>query len=392
MTHASVAGPPAHAESVSVVEPALALPPYVARQEEIMSALARHFADLPHLDRGLSLMRHTTVRTRPVLVPVEELLKDTSFGERNTRYKEEAVRLGARAARGALANAGITGKDVDYLVVVSCTGYMLPGPDAYIAQEIGCRPTVRRTPIQQMGCAAGVSGLAEAFHFVRAYPDAQALVVAVELSSLSFQRDHGSLSDFISAAIFSDGAAAAVVRQGHGDAGFQIVDALQHLLPDSTDVISGDTSEIGFHFQTDPRVRRTVGRVVPALTALVERQGWHLDDLDFCVSHTGGPLVMDGVERGLGLPAGTLRPSRDSLSEVGNPSSVSVYDVLRRHHERPPAAGSRGLMVAFGPGFTTEVLAGTWHGTSGVVRSEHAAVEPADPTPPGARVPVVDID
>jgi predicted naringenin-chalcone synthase len=348
------------AEAVSVVEPALALPPHLVDQEEVISTLAQHFADVPHLDRGLDLMRHTTVRNRPLLAPITELVKGASFGERNSRYGEEVVRLGVQAAEGALRNAGIAGSDVDYLVVVSCTGYMLPGPDAYIAQEIGCRPTVRRTPIQQMGCAAGVSALAEAFHFVRAYPDAQALVVAVELSSLSFQPEQSSLSDFISAAIFSDGAAAAVVRRGRNDPGFQIHDALQHLLPDSTDVIRGDTSENGFHFKTDPRVRRTVARVIPALTTLVRRQGWQLEDVGFCVSHTGGPLVMDGVEQGLRLAPGTLAPSRQSLTELGNPSSVSVYDVLSRHHRQPPADGSRGLMVAFGPGFTTEALIGTW--------------------------------
>jgi len=344
----------------TVVRPAVVLPDHVIAQEEVVAALAEHFAGVPHLQQGLDLMRNTTVRTRHLLVPLDEMLSPTSFGERNATYAKEVIRLGASAATAALHNAGIRAADIDCMVFVSCTGYMLPGPDAYIAQEIGCRPTMRRTPIQQMGCAAGVGGLAEAFHYIRAYPQAQVLVLAVEFPSLCFQTSRDSLSDFISAAIFSDAGAAAVVRARPGDRGFQITDGVQHLLGDSTDVIYGDTTELGFHFETNPKVRSTVQHVIPTLVNLVRQQGWSVEDVAFCVSHTGGPAVMDGVERGLGLPPGTLDPSRRSLSEIGNPSSASVFDVLLRHHARPPAPASRGLMVAFGPGFTTEALVGVW--------------------------------
>lgn len=349
----------------TIVCPAVTLPDHVVTQDEVVEALERHFADVPDLQRGLALMRNTTVRKRRLLVSLDEMLRPTAFGARNALYAKEVIRLGADAATAALQKAGIRAAEVDHMVFVSCTGYMLPGPDAYIAQEIGCRPTMRRTPIQQMGCAAGVGAMAEAYHYIRAYPDATVLVVAVEFPSLSFQIGRSSLSDFISAAIFSDAAAAAVVRAGRDDTGFQIVDGVQHLLGDSTDVIFGDTTEIGFHFETNPKVRRTVPLIIPTLVELVERQGWTLADLSFCVSHTGGPVVMSGVEAGLGLPAGTLAHSRHSLAEIGNPSSASVFDVLRRHHERPPTPGSRGLLVAFGPGFTTEALAGIWRGPGG---------------------------
>jgi 1,3,6,8-tetrahydroxynaphthalene synthase len=370
----------------TVVRPALVLPDHVVTQAEVVAALAEHFAGVPHLQQGLDLMRNTTVRTRHLLVPLHEMLSPATFGERNARYAKEVVRLGASAATAALDNAGIRAADVDCMVFVSCTGYMLPGPDAYIAQEIGCRPTMRRIPIQQMGCAAGVGGLAEAFHYIRAYPQAQVLVVAVEFPSLSFQVSRASLSDFISAAIFSDAGAAAVVRARPGDCGFQITDAVQHLLGDSTDVIYGDTTEVGFHFETNPKVRSTVQYVIPTLVDLVRRQGWSEADLSFCISHTGGPAVMTGVEDGLGLPPGTLAPSRRSLTEIGNPSSVSVFDVLLRHHERPPAPASRGMMVAFGPGFTTEALAGIWRGPDDTTPEAQSAVAVPAPGPRLVRV------
>ncbi|GLF95444.1 type III polyketide synthase [Streptomyces yaizuensis] len=348
---------------VAITHPAVVLPEHVVTQQEIVAAVGEHFAEVPHVERGLDLMRATTVETRNLVAGLTEMFTPRPFGDRNARYTEEAVRLGARAAEEALALAGTDAADVDHLVFVSCTGYALPGPDAYIAQEIGCRPTVRRTPIQQLGCAAGVSALAEAFHFLQAYPDATALVVAVELSSLSFQPEQDSLSDFISNGIFGDGAAATVLRRATpGATGFQIQGARQHLLPGSQSVIAGRTTEDGFHFRTDPRVRTTVPKVIPEIESFLSDLGWKPGALDFCVSHTGGPLIMDGVERGLALEPGTLRHSRESMARIGNTSSVSILDVLRRHHENgSPAHAARGLVVAFGPGFTTELLAGTWN-------------------------------
>ncbi|MFE7135545.1 type III polyketide synthase [Streptomyces sp. NPDC057638] len=348
---------------VAISPPAVAVPEHVITQKEIMGALGELFADVPHLERGLALMRSTTVETRNMVAGLEETLSAQPFGVRNARYLREATRLGATAAEEALRRAGVAAAEVDYLVFVSCTGYALPGPDAYIAQEIGCRPTVRRTPIQQMGCAAGVSGLAEAFHFLQAYPEATALVIAVELSSLSFQPDERTLSDFISNGIFGDGAAAAVLRRATDSAtGFQIQAARQHLLPDSHSVIAGSTTERGFHFRTDPRVRTTVPLVIPAIESFLAELGWEPDSARFCVSHTGGPLIMDGVEQGLGLAPGSLRHSRESMARLGNTSSVSIFDVLRRHHdEGAPRHGDPGLILAFGPGFTTEVMAGTWN-------------------------------
>ncbi|MER6915314.1 type III polyketide synthase [Streptomyces sp. NPDC000594] len=349
--------------TVAVSRPAVAVPEHLLTQEEIVTALGDFFAGVPQVERGLELMRHATVETRSMAVDLKEMLSRRTFGERNGRYTDEVVRLGADAATRALADAGVAAADVDYFVFVSCTGYALPGPDAYIAQEIGCRPTVRRTPIQQLGCAAGVSALAEAFHFLQGYPDATVLVVAAELSSLSFQPDRHELSDFISNGIFGDGAAATVLRRATpGATGFRIQAARQHLLPDSHSVIAGSTTEDGFHFRTDPRVRATVPQVVPEISAFLAELGWAPGTAAFCVSHTGGPVIMDGVESGLGLVPGTLRHSRESMAQLGNTSSVSVLDVLRRHHDNgSPEDGSRGLMVAFGPGFTTEILAGTWN-------------------------------
>ncbi|HZD72308.1 MAG TPA: 3-oxoacyl-[acyl-carrier-protein] synthase III C-terminal domain-containing protein [Actinomycetota bacterium] len=353
----------------TVCAPELAWPDHLIAQEAMVAAVADRRRDLPHLDRGLQVMRNTEVATRRMLRSLEETLDERPFGERNQLYATHAVQLGAAAGRRALAAAGVDPIDVDALVVVSCTGYMLPGPDAHIAAELGLRSTVRRLPVQQLGCAAGGTALAQAHDFLRAHPSrledgrpCNVLVIAVELCSLSYQPTETSISDFISAGLFGDGAAAAVVRGDDGAPGVRLVANRQHLVPDSTQVIAGITGERGFHFATNPKVRTTVPRVVPVVEHFLEQQNAKPGDLEFVICHTGGPAVLRAVADGLDLEAELLDLSWQSLREVGNVSSVVVLDVLRRTFDhRRPRHGATGLILAFGPGFTTEMLLCSWN-------------------------------
>jgi 1,3,6,8-tetrahydroxynaphthalene synthase len=357
----------------TICQPALVWPEHLISQEAMVQALADRHQGLPHLRRGLQVMRNTHVGTRRMIRPLAATLDAGGFGARNRLYAAEAVRLGAHAAQQALSAARLGPADVDALVVVSCTGYMLPGPDAYIAAALGLNPTVRRLPIQQLGCAAGASALAHAHDFLRANPrrradnsTTNALVVAVELCSLSYQPQATSLSDFISAGLFGDGAGAVVVRGDDRAVGVRLLANAQHLLPDSTQVIAGTTSERGFHFATNPAVRGAVPRVVPSVTGFLAQHGCTPDDLEFVICHTGGPAVLRAVQEGLHLPAGLLASSWQSLREVGNVSSVVVLDVLRRTFERArPRHGAAGLLLAFGPGFTSEMLLGSWQESDG---------------------------
>jgi 1,3,6,8-tetrahydroxynaphthalene synthase len=353
----------------TVCVPELAWPEHLILQEAMVEAVADRHRGLPHLERGLQVMRNTEVATRRMVQPLDDTLGARGFGARNQLYSQQAVRLGAEAGRRALDSARVDPLDVDALVVVSCTGYMLPGPDAYIAGELGLRSTARRLPIQQLGCAAGGSALAQAADFLRAHPsrleDARpcnVLVIAVELCSLSYQPERTSISDFISVGLFGDGAAAAVVRGDDREPGVRLVANRQHLVPDSTQVIAGTTGEWGFHFATNPKVRSTVPRVIPVVECFLEQHGTKPGDLEFVICHTGGPAVLRAVAEGLDLDPELLELSWDSLREVGNVSSVVVLDVLRRTFERRhPRQDATGLILAFGPGFTTEMLLCSWN-------------------------------
>ncbi len=128
-------------------------------------------------------------------------------------YEREATPLGTAAARHALEQyAQQHGQDVEqvaatvtHLLAVSCTGLFAPGLDFALAKELQLPPTVRRTLIGFMGCAAAFNGLRLAAEIVRGQPEARVLVVSVELCSLHSQpSDNYDL--LVGASIFSDGA------------------------------------------------------------------------------------------------------------------------------------------------------------------------------------------
>jgi alkylresorcinol/alkylpyrone synthase len=67
------------------------------------------------------------------------------------------------------------------------------------------------------------------------------------------------------------------------------------------------------------------------------------------------------MQEALELPEDALDLTWRSLREVGNLSSTSVLLVLRQTlQERPPAAGSHGVMLAMGPGFCSELVLLRW--------------------------------
>src|SRR5258708_37445857 len=91
---------------------------------------------------------------------------------------------------------------------------MTPARDAHVANGLGMGPRLVRLPITESGGAGGVVGLARAADHLSAHPSRTALVLAMEFSSLTFQRWDRSPTNVGSAPIFGDGATAAVLVGG----------------------------------------------------------------------------------------------------------------------------------------------------------------------------------
>ena len=346
-----------------IVAAASALPEHVHTQEEIADVLAPLISDDPETQRLLRrLHRNSGVDTRHHIMPLEEYVEPMSVGTTNDRWELEATELARRAVTDALTRAGVEASDVDTLVFTSVTGIAAPSVDARLVPLLGLREDVKRVPMYGLGCVAGAAGLARVHELLAADPHGVALLVAVELCSLTIQHGDDSMDNLVASGLFGDGAAAVVmIGDARPEPGPAVVATRSRLYPDSHDAIGFRLSDSGF------RVVLTAD-VVPAIDAglrgdvdaLLAREGIDVPQIDAWIAHPGGPRVLDAVERNLGLGAHALRRSRASLAALGNLSSVSVLQILGDELEAPHGAGERGLVVAFGPGISAELVLLRW--------------------------------
>src|SRR5476649_2915483 len=182
------------------------------QQEAITSALREVWqSQMEHPELLDRLHARCGVERRHLVLPLEAYDGVTSWGQANDLWIESAQTLGHEAICRAITPAGIAPRDIDALYFVSVTGVASPSIDARLVNRMGLSPNIKRVPMFGLGCVAGAAGLARAADYVRAFPDQIAVVLAVELCSLTWQRDDVSVANLISTGLFGDGAAAAVV-------------------------------------------------------------------------------------------------------------------------------------------------------------------------------------
>jgi predicted naringenin-chalcone synthase len=302
------------------------------------------------------------VERRFSVQPRDVMARPTSLSRRMQIYREHAVGLGRKVARDCLSRANVEPQAVDLVITVSCTGMMLPSLDAFLIEELGLRHDVRRFPITGLGCAGGAAGLACAAEFIRGRRHARALVVAVELPTLTFQPSDVSTANFAASALFGDGAAAALVS-GRAKRGVEIVDTCSSQIPHSLEAMGFDLETDGLHVIISKEIPALVSLHFPVLVSqLLATHDLLPEDIDAFIVHPGGRRILDAVEEGMALSAERLEPSRQVLRHYGNISSAAVLFVLETWLERQPRLepGSFGLLAAFGPGVTVELALLRW--------------------------------
>jgi alkylresorcinol/alkylpyrone synthase len=341
------------------------LPPHRLDQEQILAAIRGLWADRHHNAARLDdLHRAVRVKARHLALPLERYPGLDSFAKQNDAWIDGAQELGARAVREALARAGIGAGEVDHFLTVTVTGIATPSVDALVAPGLGMRPDVKRLPIFGLGCVAGAAGIARAADLLRGDPGGVAVLLSVELCSLTMQREDVSVTNIIASGLFGDGAAAVVLAGGDraAGAGPRIVATRSVLYPDTRRVMGWDVVDSGFKVVLSADVPQVIrARLGADVRRFLADHGLALGHVRHFVAHTGGPKIIEAVEESLALAPGALARSWRSLEEIGNLSSASVLfvlgDLLDADEARP---GDLGLLVAMGPGFCAELVLLRW--------------------------------
>ncbi|HET6625698.1 MAG TPA: 3-oxoacyl-[acyl-carrier-protein] synthase III C-terminal domain-containing protein [Nocardioidaceae bacterium] len=350
------------------------LPEHTYTQAELTAGFGDLIVTGEGLDRAVLARLHGNagVSTRHLTLPLEEYAGLDDFGQANDVFIEHAVDLGAQAMVAALKAADLAPEDVDLVVSTTITGVAVPSLEARIAPLIGLRPDVRRIPIVGLGCVAGAAGVARVHDYLVGHPDQVAVLLSVELCSLTVQREDTTVANLVASGLFGDGAGAVVaVGDTHplarrtasasspGEASQPAVLASRsRMYPDTERAMGWDVGSTGLKIVLGAEVPQLVETYVGAdVDLFLAEAGLTRSDVGWWVCHPGGPKVLEAMQSALGVDRDALAMTWQSLDRIGNLSSASVLHVLADTlAERPPAPGSYGVLMAMGPGFCLELV------------------------------------
>lgn len=345
-------------------KPAFETPEYILTHDETIQIAKRLHSDHPKFDVAMRMANNLGVQKRHLVRPLDEILNPADFTTRNAIYEFEAKKRIPTVVEQALANANVTPEEIDALVVVSCTGYLMPALTAWMINTMKFRRNVVQIPIAQMGCAAGGAAINRARDFCLAHRDVNVLIVSCEFCSLIYQPEDISVGNLLSNALFGDAIAAAVVRgedAGGSTGGIKLVESGSHVIPDTEKHISYTMKNTGFHFNLSKGVSGHIQSMIPECQNLLKPLGWTMAEIDYCIFHAGGPKILDVFRDYADVADEKLNYSRETLKNNGNVASACIYDVaLRIFLDAPLAQGERFLIAGFGPGITAELTAGVW--------------------------------
>jgi alkylresorcinol/alkylpyrone synthase len=361
ITPVADARPPGEREKAAPVALAglgLGLAPHVLEQRAVKGLAARRFARHADFARLARSFDTAGVARRRSVVPLDWFEADRGWQERTAAYLDGATALFEKAARRALADAGLAASAVDTVVTVSSTGIATPTLEARAFARLGFRRDVRRVPVFGLGCAGGVTGLATAARLARARPGDRVLMVAVETCTLGFRGGSARKADIVASILFGDGAAAAcLTTEPDAAPAAWLGEGVERLWPDTLGIMGWEVDGEGLGVVFDRSIPEFVRAELAG--ALDEAAGALLDGARPArvVLHPGGAKVVEAAEAALALAPGTLDHERAVLAEHGNMSAPTVLFVLRRVLADPPAGPM--LASALGPGFTASTLAVT---------------------------------
>lgn len=313
--------------------------------------------------RARMVFRAAEIDTRHSVLATADFLADEPGTEaRNAVFMQTARALALPTITKALAQTGLSARDIDHFIVISCTGFDTPGLDVYLAADLEMRPNLRRSALIGMGCHAGLTGLDRAVLEATARPDSTVLILAVEFGTLHFQ--HGAdLDKIVANSIFGDGLAAAIVGPASSTAVQpRIINTMTYSNYHYQELMGFHLSDTGYQIRLSTKVPKVLRTFVPGLVSeFLGQSGLSAEEIKFWGIHPGGAKILDYVGEALALDPDSLSYSRNVLRQYGNMSSVTIFFVLDEIIKQGnPQPDDYALLLTFGPGLTVELCLVKW--------------------------------
>ncbi|HEV2148791.1 MAG TPA: 3-oxoacyl-[acyl-carrier-protein] synthase III C-terminal domain-containing protein [Longimicrobiaceae bacterium] len=364
-------------------------PEYFYTQESLAALLRKYCLamgyefDLEVID---SLFENAMIQGRHFALPLDNFYDPPTRGELGRAGIEVALGLCEQAVRTVLDRAGLGAEQVSMMTSMMTTVFSVPTIDARLMNRLPFPRSLKRIPLSGLGCMSGAAGVSRVADYLDGHPDQAAILLSCELGGSAFWQGglqgymkdtmdrlaedptayRDLISQLVAAALFGDGVAAVLmVGRDHplaGDTFPRVADTRSITVADSEHVMGVDVLDSGFMNVLSPDVPEYARGALRDLTSeLLGEHGLEVSDVKHWIVHPGGPKVLDAVEEGLGLDAESLRLSRDVLWRIGNVSAPTVLYMLEESlNGHRPAAGSTGLLLAMGPGFSEEAVLLQW--------------------------------
>lgn len=368
MTHDTEVRPirsplPLREKTAAITSVGSAFPDTAYSQEEVgillglENRIVKKLLHAPHIQK-----RHLYL---PAIDPYTGRVLPESPADLHAKFREGALEIGSRAIHGALEAASLSVADVDYMLCVTSSGFMVPGLSSLFLRELGFDRKLLRADVVGMGCNAGLNALNPLVQWVKNHPGRVALLVCCEINSAMYFLDDTPRTGIVNS-IFGDGAAAAVLTSyTENCAGVlpsgpvpSVVDFESYCIPEQWASMRFDWNDNAgkWSFYLDRDLPQIIGsNIRRPLERLLERNELDFSAIRHWVLHTGGGAVIDSVSLGLGLDEHDVRHTRSVLRDYGNISSGSFLVSLQRLlTEGCASAGDYGVMVTMGPGAQIE--------------------------------------
>ena len=382
-----------------IISTATAFPVHYHSQDEMSSALRAAWIkkglDVAVFDR---LQKAVTVEGRYLALPMSEYYKLDGFTDCNRAWLKVALELGECVISDLLEKTSLPAEEIKLLMSTTVTGVAVPSLEARLMNRIDFASDLKRIPLFGLGCLAGTAGIARVADYLKGYPDEAAILLSVELCSLTLQAEDLSVANIISSGLFGDGAAAVLlVGDKHALANEvevqrvkntefqrfngsseksqkqaelshpQVLSSRSIFFPDSEEVMGWDVTDRGLKIVLGQGVPGYASQLRPHVESFLSEFGLALTDIAVWLTHPGGPKVIDAIESSLELPTKTLDRTRKHLREIGNLSSTSVLVLLDEclNDPLPEISGKSceyryGMMLSMGPAFSAELVLLKW--------------------------------
>ncbi|MBM7569874.1 type III polyketide synthase [Aquibacillus albus] len=350
------------------------IPEYHLKQMEIKKLVKEIFSKSDReIERLLPVFDHANIFERQFVVDSSWFLESHSFKERNKLYKEKTIVHSLHAideclSKGENLTEAVPYHAIDAIIFVSSTGISTPSIDAHLINERNFREDIVRIPLWGLGCAGGVNGLARAHEWLSYYTNGAVLLVNVELCSLTFQKDDDKKSNFIGTALFGDGVSATLVLGEQSPYLTKGCGSIPSIKKTSTrtkknalDVMGWDITNNGFEVvfaKSIPQLVRTFWK--QHVFDFLYESGLSTNQIPFYVAHPGGKKVLEAMEEVLQITREHLHYSYQILENHGNMSSVTIFYILKEWMKEDVTKGTKSIISALGPGFSSELISLEW--------------------------------